>query len=166
MSEQAVLDPEEVRSSIKTIHEQLDTELPTIAGDLKKVTWTPHPGLDGKRVKDPKYPAIYFVWRDGYKCHIPDPATYNNLFRDWSGVLKVDTEELAQIATGPPLTSGAVLARGKGTAAVFLVTNGRKHHVKNPNVMNYCWFNWSAVVEVPPVMLDFVPTGPVIDAGD
>lgn len=160
------LDPQEVKSSLKAKFDDIETALPNLPGDLIKVNWTPHPALDGKRVKDPNEPAIYFVWNDGYKCHIPDPTTYNNLFRSWGGILKLDPEELAQIATGPPLTSGAILARAKDTAPVYLITNGKKHHIKNPNVMEYCWFRWDAVVVVPPIMLDAIPTGPIVDAGD
>lgn len=160
------LDPQEVKSSLKEKFDEVDTVLPNIFDELVKINWTPHPALDGKRVKDPDRPEIFFVWGDGYKCHIPNPTTYNNLFNTWSGVMKLDPDELAQIAPGPPLTSGAILARAKDTAPVFLVTNGKKHHIKNPSVMGYCSFNWNAVVIVPPIMLDAIPTGPVIDAGD
>ena len=50
----------------------------------------PRPDLDGLRVQMPNRPEIYLI-DQGYRRWIPDPATYNNLFRDWNGIV-VDHE--------------------------------------------------------------------------
>ena len=127
----------------------------------------PHPGLNGKRVKAPGKPAIYFVWNGGYKCWIPNPVTYNGIFRSWSGILEVDPDELAMIATGPALTPGALMIRPQGLAPVYLVTNGAKNWVKSPDVMDYCNFTWPAGnAVVPEIVPQFIPNGITIDYGD
>jgi hypothetical protein len=79
----------------------------------------PRPDLSGLRLKAPNNPAVYVVDPQGFLRWIPDPATYNNLFRDWNSIV-IDVD-LVNIATGPALTSGAVLGQGSGEAAVYLV---------------------------------------------
>jgi hypothetical protein len=42
------------------------------------------PDLNGARVKHPLYSSVYLIDR-GQKRGIPNPGTYNNLFKDWNG---------------------------------------------------------------------------------
>jgi len=114
---------------------------------------SPRPDLNGLRVKLPNRPEIYLI-DEGYKRHIPNPQTYNNLFRDWSGiVVDIDIDE---IPTGVPITSGAILTRGAGTAEVYLVANNKKRHVFN---MDKYWFSWQRVYIVPRILLNCIPDG-------
>ena len=124
----------------------------------------PHPGLNGKRVKSPVHPAVYFVWNGGYKCWIPNPHTYNSIFRSWDGILEIDPDELAAIASGPTLTNGALMARPEGFAPVYLLTNYTKNWVTAPRVMDYCNFKWPPTL--PPIIFEFIPNGINIDYGD
>jgi hypothetical protein len=117
----------------------------------------PRPDLAGQRLMAPGQSAIYIVDPNGYLRHIPDPATYNNLFRDWNGVI-IDVN-LIDIAQGPPLTPGAVLALGSGTSPVYLVTNGVKDWITSPAAMDKYYFNWGRVLTVPDVLVDFIPNG-------
>ena len=127
----------------------------------------PHPGLCGKRVKSPDHRSVYLVWNGGYKCWIPNPATYDAIFRDWEEIVLLDTDQLAAIATGPSLTSGALMVRPQGLAPVYLVTNGTKNWVTSPKVMEYCHFRWpTGNAVVPPILMEFVPNGIHIDYGD
>src|SRR5262245_24593851 len=88
-------------------------------------SWSaPRTDLAGIRIKSPNAPAIYLIDPDGYRRWIPDPDTYNNLFRDWNGIV-VDID-VVSIPEGAPLTSGAVLARPSNAAPVYLVSNGQK----------------------------------------
>lgn len=119
------------------------------------------PDLNGVRLKGPASPAIYVVI-DGYRRWIPDPATYNNLFRDWNGVIVVSN--LPDIAEAEPLTSGAVLARPAGMAPVYLVSNGVKRWITAPSVMDKYYFNWSRVQNLPPNVVNSIPTGSTISS--
>lgn|GEM_PF-6163665 len=125
---------------------------------------TPHPALDGKRIKMVGSGAIYFVWNGGYKCWVPDPTTYNNMFQSWDNIEELAADQFDAIATGAPITSGAMLAAGTGQGAVFLVTNGHKNFVTQPSVMTYCNFRWPSTT-YPPVLIDFIPMGVTIDYG-
>jgi len=118
----------------------------------------PRPDLAGLRVKTPNRPEIYLIDPDGFRRRIPNPQTYNNLFRDWNGVV-VDID-ITQIAESSPLTSGAILARADGTAPVFLISNGVKRWVTSPATMDKYYFNWNRVYVVPGALVDFIPSGP------
>lgn len=128
-------------------------------------TQVPHPALDGQRIKPKGDPAIYFVWDNGLACHIPNPVTYELLFSTWEGILEIDPDQFAKFAKGPALSPGASILRGKGQDAVWFVSNGSKHHVASPPVMDYCAFDWDHEV-VPAILLEFVPTGFTITYGD
>ena len=96
---------------------------------------------------------------DGTLRHIPDPATYTNLFRDGTGI---QTLNVSTITAGSDLTSGAYLATPApwGSGPVYLVSNGQKRHVSSPATMDKFWFNWNAVQTVPQATLDGLPNGP------
>src|SRR5262249_36609415 len=66
----------------------------------------PRYDLNGLRIKSRNRPEIYLVM-SGYRRWIPDPATYNNLFRNWEGV--VPFADIDAIPLGAPITPGAVL---------------------------------------------------------
>lgn len=118
----------------------------------------PRPDLAGTRVKLPNQPNIYLIDPEGYRRWIPDPGTYNNLFRDWNGVV-VDLDVNA-IAEGSPLTDGAVLARASNSAPVYLVSNSVKRWITSPSAMDKYYFNWNRVYVIPPALVEFIPQGP------
>jgi hypothetical protein len=118
----------------------------------------PRPDLSGLRLKAPNNPAVYVVDPQGFLRWIPDPATYNNLFRDWNSI--VTDVDLVNVAMGPALTEGAVLAQGSGEAAVYLVSNGTKQWITSPAAMDKYDLNWKTVVQVPHVLVDSIPSGP------
>jgi hypothetical protein len=118
----------------------------------------PRPDLAGARIRQAGDPAIYLVDDDGTLRHVPDPATYNNLFRDGNGVQQLTN--VSSITTGPELTSGAHLAIAQETmSAVYLIDNGQKRHVTSPQVMDKFYFNWNQVQPVPQSTLDALPDG-------
>src|SRR5580704_9916094 len=99
------------------------------------------PDLNGLRVQEPGHPEIYLI-DEGRKRHIPDPPTFDALFRNWDGInqdLHID-----EIDTGFPISSGAVLALGKADPSVYLVDRGVKRHVTSPPVMDKYNFRWPA----------------------
>jgi hypothetical protein len=120
----------------------------------------PRPDLNGLRIVHPGNGAVYLIL-DGHKSHIPNPPTYNNLFRSWEGI--ITDIDVTEIPTGPTLTDGAILAVRTGGGAVYLISNGVKRHVVSPLVMDQYHFAWNRIVGVPPALLDSIPTGPNIN---
>lgn len=121
----------------------------------------PRPDLNGLRVKMPNRPEIYLIDR-GYRRWVPNPMTYNNLFRDWNGIV-VDIN-IDEIPLAPQITSGAVLVRAAGTAPVYLVDAGVKRWIVSPAMMDKYYFAWNRVYVLPAGSVDPIPVGPNIDS--
>ncbi|PSJ26899.1 hypothetical protein B7P34_20475 [Streptosporangium nondiastaticum] len=115
-----------------------------------------HPELNGARVKGVNSPAIYLIL-DGKRRWIPNPATYNNLFRDWNGIQSV--VDIGAIDDGGQLSDGAILAKSPSGPAVYLVSNGIKRWITSPAAMDKYYFDWNKIVNLSPVALDSIPTG-------
>ena len=117
--------------------------------------------LDGLRMQIPGEPAIYLI-DNGFRRHIPDPDTYNNLFRNWDNI--VQDVNLNEIDEGIPISVGAILARAIDQAPVFLIDARSKRHVGSPAVMDRYQFNWDKISVVPHILLDSIATGtPVVN---
>ena len=108
-------------------------------------------------IRDGNQPPTYLVNDGGYKCHIPDPATYHNLFAN-DPTLTL-TPEVPDIADGPAITPGAILARAKGANEIYLISNKVKRHIATNKVLHKYQFE-GKVVDVPPVLLDIIESGP------
>ncbi|NGY60694.1 hypothetical protein G7043_17330 [Lentzea sp. NEAU-D13] len=80
---------------------------------------------------------------DGVRHHVPDEATYFNLWASWDG----RRPDGAAIDIGAPLLSGSYLARERETGMVYLV--GRtKRWIPNEAVFNQYAFDWARVRDV------------------
>lgn len=114
------------------------------------------PGL--RVVNDPwDGTGVYLVDNDGTLRHIPDPATYTNLF----GSTNVVSRHLSGIPHGPDLSSDAHLVwNGVAGDPIYLVSNGQKRHIASPAVMDKFWFNSGKVLTAPSGALDATPDGP------
>jgi hypothetical protein len=128
-----------------------------VAAEEAERAAAPRPDLDGVRCKFTNRPHIYVIMDGGYRRHIPDPDTYNNLFRSWGGIV-VDND-IDEISETRALQSGAVLVRGHLTPHVYLVDHGQKRHVTSPAAMDKYQFNWSRVYVIPQSTVDAMPTG-------
>ncbi|MBF6044507.1 hypothetical protein GO001_04615 [Streptomyces sp. NRRL B-1677] len=115
-----------------------------------------HPELDGARLKGVNSPAVYLIL-DGKRRWIPNPATYNNLFRNWNGIQSV--VDIGAIDDGGQLSDGAILAKSPSGPAVYLVSNGIKRWITSPAAMDKYYFDWNKIVNVSPVALNAIPTG-------
>jgi hypothetical protein len=122
---------------------------------------TPRPDLNGRRIKVRGTTHIYLVDR-GLKRHIPNPGTYNNLFKDWDDILELDASEFNNITTGASVTNAALLARGRGRNDIYLIESFGKRRVVSPAVMDAFGLDWGKVREVPALALDYALTGPSI----
>jgi hypothetical protein len=119
----------------------------------------PRTELNGVRVKAPNNPMVYLV-DQGYKRWIPNPSTYNNLFRDWTTIV-VDIDVDA-IPTGAQISDGAILARAVNTAPVYLIDQGVKRWIVSPAAMDKYDFDWGKIKVVDSVVIDALPRGPDI----
>jgi hypothetical protein len=121
------------------------------------------PDLDGLRVKAPGNGAVYLIMDGGYRRWIPNPATYDNLFRNWDGIITdIDVPLIPEL---PALSNLAVLARrSEGeTAQVYLISNGRKCWVTSPAAMDRYHFDFNKVQKLSPAVIDAIPNGPDIN---
>ncbi|GAA4890048.1 hypothetical protein ACFPM3_19585 [Streptomyces coeruleoprunus] len=117
------------------------------------------PDLNGLRVKGVNSPAVYLIL-DGKRRHIPNPATYNNLFRDWNGIQSV--LDVNAVDDGGPLSDGAILGKSPSGPEVYLISNGIKRWITSPAAMDKYYFAWNKIVTISPVALYSIPTGPSI----
>lgn len=117
------------------------------------VDWTQY---DGLRVASHSSGAIYLVmW--GQLHWIPNPPTFNTVFKDWSGIVNSDYI-VDNMPRGPALAVDSLIAIGAGSPAQYLVTFGKKLWIPNPATV--AKFNFHAPVTIPHLVLDYVPTGP------
>ena len=127
-----------------------------------------HPEYNGKRITtDPKIDEgrVYLVL-DGVRCWIPNPDTYNNLFRDWNGIEQV--LDITDIDRGPDILDGAMLVNqlhGPVGTPLYLIADGTrtKRYIANPATMDAYYFDWGKIVSVPAVVLEVIPQGPDIN---
>jgi hypothetical protein len=139
------------------INESFDSKVQSFASRAESLTSAvPRPDLNGVRLKAPNNSAIYVVI-DGYRRWIPDPGTYNNLFRNWDGILVVTN--IPDIAVAEPLSSGAVLARATGSDPIYLISNGVKRHITSPSVMGKYNFDMNKVQNLPVTAINSISTG-------
>jgi hypothetical protein len=122
------------------------------------------PDLSGLRLKLPNQLSIYVVDAEGFRRLIPNPTTYNNLFRGWDGVI-VDID-VAEVSERVALIDGAVLMRGDQSAAFFILDRDEsgvmvKRWITTPDMFDKYYFDWKKVVVVPQTVVDAVPTGRV-----
>ncbi|RLU82993.1 hypothetical protein CTZ27_28820 [Streptomyces griseocarneus] len=115
-----------------------------------------HPELDGRRVKGLNEDAIYLII-DGTRHWIPNPATYNNLFRGWDGILTV--VDTGSIDNGGQLSDGAFLGKAPDAPQVYLISNGHKRWITSPAAMDKYDFAWNKIASVSSVALAAIPNG-------
>ncbi len=123
-----------------------------------------HNELNGRRITsdDPQDQGRVYLILDGQRRWIPNPATYDNLFRDWNGIERY--ADINDIDRGTDIADGALLVNA-GNGAVYLITDGSgtKRHIADPATMDAYYFNWGKIVAVPAVVLNAVPVGPDIN---
>ncbi|WP_414170262.1 hypothetical protein ACMATS_35090 [Streptoverticillium reticulum] len=117
------------------------------------------PDLNGLRIKAVDGPAIYLVL-DGRRHWIPNPGTYDNLFRDWNGVVSV--LDIGNITEGGALSDGAFLGKSPDRPEVYLFSNGVKRWITSPAAMDKYYFAWNRIQNLPYEAVNSIPNGPSI----
>src|SRR5258708_11569670 len=101
-----------------------------------------HNELNGRRITsdDPQDQGRVYLILDGQRRWIPNPATYDNLFRDWNGIERY--ADINDIDRGTDIADGALLVNA-GNGAVYLITDGSgtKRHIADPATMDAYYFN-------------------------
>ncbi|MFD0764333.1 hypothetical protein ACFQZI_05680 [Mucilaginibacter lutimaris] len=89
------------------------------------------------------------------KAHlIPNPETYNQLFKNWNGIQEVNSNS---VLIGEPITDRAYLA--SATERVYFVSNGVKRWIMSPIAFNNFNFSWDKIRKVSAAELDRIPEG-------
>jgi hypothetical protein len=122
----------------------------------------PAPGqfTDGMRIRNEISQRIYLAI-DGALRWIPDPATYFNLFPDWTGVINVPNTD--NYLVGEDITEGASLVGGTPDGKKFLLLEEGKRWITSPQVFNKYGFGWNLVKTIPAADLTAIPTGDPIN---
>lgn len=122
------------------------------------VTPAPAPELNGLLLQLPTAPQCYLVL-NGYRCWIPDTPTFNDLFPPNAKI--IFDIGIGAVSEGNPLSVGACLVKGDSDPTIYLVTNGVKMGIPSLTVLSDYQFG-GAVVTVPQIVIDYVPTGPIV----
>jgi hypothetical protein len=130
-----------------------------------------NPFPEGSLIRLHGQDAIYVI-QDGRKHHIPDADTFNALGFAWDQVRDVDRHTFNNVPTGRPIDPvGAPFSRLEegslirlhGQDAIYVIQDGRKHHIPDAVTFNALGFNWNQVRDVDRQTFNSVPTGRDID---
>ena len=124
------------------------------------VTPAPAPELNGLLLQLPGAPAIYLVL-NAFRRWVPSPVTMANLFKGNPTV--VPDIGIGAVSEGAALSVDAILAQAQGRAEVYLVSNGVKMWIPNPDIFNRYQFNSAKIQVVAPILIDSIPSGPNVE---
>lgn len=99
--------------------------------------------LEGKRVKNPQG-DIYLVL-DQKARHVANGDVYNGLFANWNDIAQGSKEEIDMLPKGPSLTAVPPLI-SPSSGGVYLIDDGKRRHVANPDTMAKYGFDWGKIV--------------------
>jgi hypothetical protein len=129
---------------------------------------------DGSLVKAYNDSKIYLI-SNNTKRHIVSPEIFLGNGWSWSQVRTVSADSLAQYSPGEPVNSiinavykptaferglkSGTLIKSKNSVKVYLLENGQKRYIVNPQVfVNHRW-SWSAVKVVSQAFVDYLSSG-------
>lgn len=149
-----------VKTAYKVVTEgAVETSAPHVTIGIRPESFgAPRPDLAGYRIQIPGQAPIWVIDRNGYRRWIPNPDTFNHLFRDWSRVQDINANE---ISLGPQLDNLTVLVRGAATPNVYILDGHRKRWITSPAIMDKYNFAWERVVVVPQIIVDSISTGDI-----
>jgi surface antigen len=94
--------------------------------------------------------AVYLI-EGNQRRLIPNPETLGALGFNWSAVQVISDADLNDISLGLPLPSGqhGTLLRAIGTPGVYIMENGKRRLIPNPETFNAIGLNWNAINDIP-----------------
>jgi len=112
-------------------------------------TPAPAPGYaEGTLIKIAASTKVYVIM-SGKKKWIPTPEVFEQLGYNWTAIKVLSDAELSKI---PDFEDN--LIRQSGDAKVFLVVNGIKRHIPNPDIFLNYGFDWKDVKDVDKSVVD------------
>ncbi|XP_076338864.1 uncharacterized protein LOC143240399 [Tachypleus tridentatus] len=111
--------------------------------------------LDGTLMRYPGHYAVYQII-DGCKHRVPRIRTYENLYKD-TNCIKTDTS-IRNLCKCHSLSIYATLIKGSGPA-VYLLSNGVKRHIANPDTFNAFCFDWDKIKTISDFAVKRIFTG-------
>jgi len=133
--------------------------------------------IDGTLIRLKGSPEVYVI-KDGEKCHIPDPETFNKYGYRWDKVIDVDQTEFNNYPTGAPVqsvkqqtaqksstttTSSSImegsLIRLQGRPEVYVILGGKKCYIPDPETFNAKGYRWDRVKDINSDAFNKIPTG-------
>lgn len=94
-------------------------------------------------------PMVYMV-EDGMKMPIQSPTVLFNQGLSFSDVQEVEQEEADTYANSEPLNyADGTIVREKNKPEVYVVADGQKKHILDPNSFTALGYNWNNIVIVP-----------------
>lgn len=126
-----------------------------VATALEAHNWYEH---DGQRIVSSAGGPAYLVMNAVLR-HIPNPATFRNLFADDKSI-KVNDYLVENIPVGPALSDGAILAIGSNPTHVYLISNHKKHAIPSNEIFDRFGFNRARIQTYADVAIDAIPFGP------
>ena len=122
---------------VKTISQEELDSIPDYTGGT-----TPSTYPDGTLLKTPESFKVYVIINQKKKW-IPTPEVFETLGYQWGSITIIDRTKLAQI---PDYEDN--LIRTIGDYKVYLIVNGIKRHIPNPEIFLNYGFSWDDVKDV------------------
>ena len=117
--------------------------------------WFPYL-VDAQLLKKDNEPTVYLV-NQNQKFPIPNPEVFDNWGFHWKDI-KIDNATVDALPTGPFLER---LAKGS-SPQVYLMDQGRKNPIPNPDVFVNWGFRWQDIVTLSDAFINSRPTGPTL----
>jgi hypothetical protein len=117
----------------------------------------------GALIQDATTNGIYYV-KNGIKYPIVSIEILNENYPDQT-VMKGHTEELAKYPKGAPVKfKDNTLIKDKDEDKVYVVSEGKKYHIKDGDSFTSRGYNWDYIVETSTEALSIHPTSLTLDA--
>lgn len=134
------INPEDIKgpiSLITPIEDDTEPESPFTAETMR--------ALEGKRIKCDADGAIYLIL-DGKARHIANGDVYRGMYgENWGNIQMCNQDFALQLPKGPSITANPPLI-SPSSGGVYLIDDGKKRHVANPDTMSKYSFDWGRIV--------------------
>ena len=104
-----------------------------------------------------------YVVRQGWKRHVPNPATFGAYGFSWEAITPVPDDWLP---TGKPLldiVATGRLIQSRGQAPVYVMDGNAKRHITSPAALTACGYGWDAITLLSDATVAAFSTGTPLD---
>jgi hypothetical protein len=112
-----------------------------------------------------------YVIEKGKKRWIPNLETFEAKGFRFAAIKEIEPDQLAKIPSGDPLVlpkpiirspsdvKEGMLIRASGSAPVYVIKNGKKSWIPNPQTFEALGYKWNQVVDLKKNIFDKIPLG-------